>query len=299
MIAEKTLIPKLCTVDMIFNEINLYLADRRELYVFAAIAGGWLKNREPPAVQDTYDMLRDCGVLASRDVLGKIIKRLIGVKWLADRPRGEKQSRYVPTLRGFVGFAMAVGLNNHELFRNKEVVEPLSLECLSKRVDVSSVIRLGIILNTLLAVGTLLYLYRLPMLGLPPDSQTKLVELVRATMEGRPIDVVPQALEVLQMAPALECNFEYYLYYFATLLALNLEIDGACRSGAGSELEDIIRSAVKVLSRLSQYCATRKGIDGFNKVLEDIEKRLNDDKPFVQCNNTQSQGKQKLSEFLP
>jgi len=278
---------------MIPNEFNLHIADKREVYVFATLAAEWLRRREPPVLENVREVLRTCGILASRDTFDNVIKRLVGMKWLAPRPRREKQTRYVPTLRGFLGASMTIDIMGRDFLQSEE------LACLNKHVDISAVTRLGTLLGALLAVGTMLHLYRLPMIGLPPEIQTKLLEVMQATIEGRPIDVVPQALEVLQLAPALECNFEYYLYYFAILLTLNLEIDSACRSGAGSELEDIIRSAVKVLSRLSQYCATRKGIDGFNKVLEDVEKRLSDDKPFVQCNNTQSQGKQKLSEFLP
>jgi len=275
----KIYIRRMFTVDMSHKETPFatYIADKREIYVFAALAGGWLKSRQPPPVRETYNFLKQCGLLASFDLYSATIKRLVGIKWLAPRPYGEKLSRYVPTLKGFAGFAISVDI------RSRDEADPPSLNCLSNYVDVLTTLKLGNLLVALLGIMPLLTLYKAPMIGLSPEIQAKLVEVMQATIDGRPIDVVPQALELWQLAPVLTCNFAFYLYYFATWYTVSMVGEHE------DQLDDTIRPALETMYKLARYCANRKGISDFNKVVEDIEEELGNSTPHINSGTINSQ----------
>jgi len=248
---------------------NLYLITTRELHVFTAIAGLWLKTRKPAVVRETYRILRECGVLGSIDALNMSIRKLIKAKWLEPRPYGEKLHRYVPTLKGFAEFFDAINSMwknfMHDVIRslvsgelsNVNISPPPLFDCLNKYVDVSAVERLG---------RTLALLKKAAALSIAPP---KYQELVRAVEDARAISDVPQELldTVQSDLPSLECLVEFHLVQSAAFDFTEIEISS---ENFAKEALDVINALADALYKLTLYCA-RKGVTVASEVAEIIK----------------------------
>jgi len=256
----------ICTKNMGINE--------RDLYTYMIVSGLWLKDKQPPVVRRAQEIAKECGIYTSSPLFLRALERLVDAKWLAPVEYGKGMHRYVPTPRGFAYIPL--------LF-NRHTTDPIS-NCLSKHVDVSSIVKLGNIINDMIVLSQLLSTLGLPLIGVTPEMQAQLMGLLQAMRENRPID--PQTAEqLLRMEPLLECNFEYYLYHYALLIAKYRELEHACKSGTVSELETIVRGGVEMLIKIARHCAS-KGILIFGDVAKEYEKLLQSSTPLVQCGNT-------------
>jgi len=249
----------------------------RDLYTFLIISGLWLRDKQPPVVRRAQEIAKECGIYTSSPLFLRAIERLVDAKWLAPVEYGKGMHRYVPTPRGIVHITMFYYINRRRS-------DPI-LDCLSKHVDISSIVILGNIINDMIVLSQLLNTWGLPMIGLTPEMQALLMSLFQAMRENRPIDA--QAVEqLLRTKPLLECNFIYYLHHYALLITKYRESEHACKSGAVSELETIVRSIAEILIKIARYCASNKGILVFGELAKEYEKLLQSSTPLVQCGNT-------------
>jgi len=240
--------------------------DGRDLYTFTIIAGLWLKDRQPPVVGEVRDISWECGIFTSTGVFERSIKRLVNTGWLAVREvttkRKQKVHRYVPTLRGFAEYAYFVDdmWSNYviDMLRG-EMREPPRDDCLDKYVDVVAVKALGGALRVLLEAAAV------PAIRLSP----KLQELVQAVHEGRGIDEVSQ--ELLDLAqvelPTLTCLLVHYHLQVATNRMAVMGARYAYNSGAVTELNDALKTALEAQDKLARFC-TRIGVRGFDQLTE-------------------------------
>jgi len=238
---------------------NLYLITTRELHVFTAIAGLWLKTRKPPAVRETYRILRECGILGSIDALNMSIRKLIKARWLEPRPYGEKLHRYVPTLWGFAEaerFFLDFKKKKWEEefdFEKDELYEYyLHQECVGEHVDVKAVRTLRVAIKTIIDAyeeyGEEL---------LPP----RLREVARAALNASPIDAVSsESLEMLlHELEMLQCALSYLkLLDVRELIRSELGYD-ACEKGTAPEVDDIVKTIITAELKLIQFCERRTG----------------------------------------
>jgi len=175
--------------------------DERLRLAFATFAGAWLRSGEAPVVKHVHGILRDCGIVgASALTMNRIIDKLMEMKWLAPRPYGEKLSRYVPTLSGFIYFAM----------------EPANAEkerCLwEKGIDVQYVRRIGVGLALLTAVMAKSWTFYRGKYAPPLDDDLWL--LSRAIGEGKAADDVARHVleKAVQSISRLLCFYANYIF---------------------------------------------------------------------------------------
>jgi len=175
--------------------------DERLRLAFAAFAGAWLKTGETPVVKHVHGILRECGIVgASALTMNRIIDKLIEMKWLAPRPYGEKLSRYVPTLSGFIYFAW----------------EPANAEkercLLNQGIDVQKVRRIGVALAFLTAVMAKSWTFYKGKYVPPLDDD--LLLLSRAIGEGKAADDVARHVleKAVQSISRLRCFYANYIF---------------------------------------------------------------------------------------
>jgi len=253
----------------------------RDLYAFLIVSGLWLKDKQPPVVRRAQEIAKECGIYTSSPLFLRALERLVDAKWLAPVEYGKGMHRYVPTPRGIAHVTILYHINI-----NRRRTDPI-LDCLSKRVDISLIVKLGNIINDLIVLSQLLSTWGLSLIGLTSEMQAQLMELSQALRENRPIDA-RAAEQLLRMEPLIECNIIYYLHHYALLITKYRELEHACKSGAVSELETIVRDGAEILIKIARYCASNKGILVFGELAKEYEKLLQSSTPLVQCGNTWS-----------
>jgi len=263
---------------------NLYPINERDLHVFAAVAGQWLKTHKPAVVRKTYDILRDCGISASMNSVKLSIKKLVNAEWLKPRPYGEKLHRYVPTLQGFSEFATAwEAVSTDKLMTAFTLPDTSSLmqyydtldtmKCLERRVPVTKVLEVGRALATLVDVAALQDI----------DLSPKYAELARAVEEARPVDEVDFTLveQLVDKLPAMQCILldAKANDVISELLAA---ITHACRRGLAEVWGSALQKVVEGYLALAQYCS-HLGVQFDTKPNENLLRNLAN---ITRCGNT-------------
>jgi len=232
--------------------------NERDLYVFMIMAGLWLKDRAPPVVRQALKISKECGIYTSAALFERALERLIEAKWLAPVEYGRGMRRYIPTPRGLLHSHMTISLR---IDRDENMAKYLN--CIAKHVDILHVAKVSHVLVGLYVHMPFLSLHKRPIIGLPAEARDRLRAVIQVLEENYPIDV--QTAEwLLQIAPVLECNFEFYALYTAFQLV-------ASERDCHAELAHAVKSMIEAMAKLARYCATCKGIQPFDTIASQFE----------------------------
>jgi len=233
--------------------------DRRDLYTFVVIAGLWLRDRQPPVVGEARDILWECRIFTSTGVFKRSLNRLVKAEWLAAREvatkRGQKVTRYVPTMLGFAEYGS----------RRPLTYEHDEYYCLYKHVNVTDVNHLAFGVKQAVRIYDEIMEWRRVLHDLPVPAQIR--EIALAVDETRAVDEVPSELLewILRESPTLKCS-----YLRTLVLRVNAVFDAYLEmEEMTQEAYELSQALAEVVNKLDRYCAS-KGVR-FDDEAEDGE----------------------------